>query len=287
MVETIKFSQFASGGDLANSDLTAGLNSGTNVLFNNPWTFLPPGSTADRPSPSPSINGRLRFNTDSFAYEFFDSLSSTWVQLSAGGSGTVNAGFTNDLAFYPSNGTAVSPISTVASSILVTDAGGVPGYSTTLPAFTTSSITFSPTTGGINGTTTNDNASAGKVGEFISSQVAIGSSVSLSSATPTNLTSISLTAGDWDVWGNGVFSNTGTASLFQIALNNASATFPDGSLISGVSSGTFSFTGAFSTDAPYRRFSLSVTTTIYIVAQANFNTGGVSVCGGINARRAR
>ena len=59
------------------------------------------------------------------------------------------------------------------------------------------SITFSPTTTGINGTTTNDSAQTGKVGEYIS---ATASAVNApASATWGDLASISLTAGDWDV----------------------------------------------------------------------------------------
>lgn len=81
MIETIKFSQMTSGGDLANNEKTPGLLSGGNVLFNNPWTFLPPGSTADRPTPSATINYRLRFNTDNQLYEYYDAVLGVWTQL--------------------------------------------------------------------------------------------------------------------------------------------------------------------------------------------------------------
>jgi len=149
------------------------------------------------------------------------------------------------------------------------------------------SLTFSPTTSGIVGTTTNNNASTGKVGEFISSQIAVGSAISLSTATATNLTSISLTAGDWNVWGNATFSNSGTASNFQVGISSTSATFPDPSFVAGMSFSTFAMTGAFQACAPQQRISLSGTTTIYIVVQANFNTGAVTACGGVYARRIR
>lgn len=70
-----------SGGDLSNDDKTPGLKDGTNVLFNNPWTFLPAGSTADRPAPSSEINYRLRFNTDDQLYEYYDAILAAWTQL--------------------------------------------------------------------------------------------------------------------------------------------------------------------------------------------------------------
>jgi hypothetical protein len=83
-IETIKFSQMTSGGDLANNDMTPGLQSGENVLFNNPWTFLAPGSTAQRPAPSTAINYRLRLNTDTQIYEYYNPLLAAWVQLAEG-----------------------------------------------------------------------------------------------------------------------------------------------------------------------------------------------------------
>src|SRR6202166_633616 len=81
MVDTIKFSQMTPGGDLGNDDKTPGLLNNANVLFNNPWTFLPPGTTAQRPAPSSSINYRLRFNTDDQLYEYYDAVLGQWTQL--------------------------------------------------------------------------------------------------------------------------------------------------------------------------------------------------------------
>ncbi len=81
MVDTIKFSEMTPGGDLANNEKTPGLLGGANVLFNNPWTFLPPGTTADRPAPSAAINYRLRFNTDDQLYEYYDAVLGAWTQL--------------------------------------------------------------------------------------------------------------------------------------------------------------------------------------------------------------
>lgn len=122
------------GGDLANSDKTPGLLAGANVLFNNPWTFLASGSTADRPIPSAAIDGRLRFNTDMLVYEYYDTLTSSWVELSGSGTGTVNPGAANDLAFYAASGTTLSPIASLANAVLVTNGSSVPSLSTTLPS---------------------------------------------------------------------------------------------------------------------------------------------------------
>ena len=81
---------------------------------------------------------------------------------------------------------------------------------------------------GVVGVTTNSNATTGYVGEYISSQVAVASAVALTTATPANVTSISLTAGDWDVDG-------------VIDLNLSGATTTDWT--SGISTTTGAFGG--------------------------------------------
>lgn len=77
MISTIKFSEFLNAGDLDNSDTTVGISASTNAKFNNPWVFLPPGTTATRPV-SPIV-GQLRFNTDLVEYEYWDDVQ--WIQL--------------------------------------------------------------------------------------------------------------------------------------------------------------------------------------------------------------
>jgi hypothetical protein len=136
MVSTIKFSQFFNGGDLSNGVTTVGLTGMSptiNTQFNNPWTFLAPGTTGDRPTPSGAVDYRLRLNTTLNVYEYYDAMSATWTELSGSGTGTVNPGVINDIPFYPANGTVLSPIAAAANAVLVTSAGSVPSLSTTLP----------------------------------------------------------------------------------------------------------------------------------------------------------
>lgn len=85
-ISTITFSEFASGGDLKNDDVTVGLFGGTNARFNNPWTFLAPGTTDERPDPSSDMYYRLRFNTTDQLYEYYDPLLAEWVILDDSGS---------------------------------------------------------------------------------------------------------------------------------------------------------------------------------------------------------
>jgi len=160
--------------------------------------------------------------------------------------------------------------------------------------FTTLSATgnFTPSqTNGIVGTTTNNNANAGSVGEYVSSSLATGSSVSLSTGTGATVTSISLTAGDWDVSGNVAFTFGATTSFTFIGggISTTAAT------LGGVNN-QFQFTTASSAPGsaidmnwptPTVRISIAGTTTVYLIAQANFSVSTLKAYGSIAARRVR
>lgn len=80
MVDTIKFSEMQSGGDLSTNDKTPGLLNGDNVLFNNPAPNLAAGTTADRPAIAPAMYYRLRFNTELESFEYY-APTLGWTQL--------------------------------------------------------------------------------------------------------------------------------------------------------------------------------------------------------------
>lgn len=145
-----------------------------------------------------------------------------------------------------------------------------------------------PITGTIRGTGTNNNASAGIVGEYIESKVVSGSAVSLTTATSANVTSISLTAGDWDVEGSvNVAAVGGTFTSRGAGINTTSATIPtDGSeLLNTTLTTAQNVTIPFS--ATRVRISVSSTTTVYLVTRATFAAGTVTAYGQITARRVR
>ena len=206
--------------------------------------------------------------------------------------------YTASNLLYSNGANTVTGLATANNGVLVTDGSGVPSISSTLPALTTSSITFNPTTGGIVGTTTNDNAAAGKVGEYVESIVAIASSVSVSTATSKTITSISLTAGDWDVSGevgpNG--ASTTTITTITGGISTTLDTLPGPPSTSG-SYARITATSATSWTIgsnllPYLdlrpcRLSLSGTTTVYLVGRMDFGTSTASMYGMIRARRIR
>ena len=148
-------------------------------------------------------------------------------------------------------------------------------------------LQIAPTSGAVSlrGTNTNDNASAGYVGELISSRVASASAISLTTMTASNVTSISLTAGDWDIEGNVSFAFGGVSTGAAAWISLTSATLPDYSLYNAIeNSGGIGSVG-FST--PKVRVSIASTTTVYLSALTAFSTSTATACGGIYARRVR
>lgn len=147
--------------------------------------------------------------------------------------------------------------------------------------------TVSVYAGQVPGTNTNNNASAGNVGEYVSSQVLVASAVAITTTnTAQNLTSISLTAGDWDVGGSVYFPTNGaTVSYYESGISSNSVTLPDGSLraLTGPDTGTTDQAMA----VPTQRFSLSGTTTVYLIVEAGFSAGNPKAAGYLWARRAR
>lgn len=147
----------------------------------------------------------------------------------------------------------------------------------------------------IKGTATNDNAAAGYVGEYVSSGILVASGVALTTATPANVTNISLPAGDWDVVAQAGF-NTVAASDFTALTACTSRTSGAITVAGDPTEGRTTYAKAagamgIGNDnvvavAPVR-MSLAATTTVYLVVQADFTAGTCAGYGYISARRVR
>lgn len=157
-------------------------------------------------------------------------------------------------------------------------------------AITTSGVCS--TIGQVPGTATNDNAAAGFVGEYNSSIVLAGSAVSLVTNVAKDITTLTLTAGDWDVSGICVNqpnpATTTSAMICNITttantLNNAPS---DGGAISfstiAIGAG---LQQSLTTDVA--RVSISGSTTYHLVMQATFLINTEAGYGKIRARRVR
>ncbi len=139
------------------------------------------------------------------------------------------------------------------------------------------------------GTATNDDAAAGYIGEYIESNQT--STVNAPTSTQLgDLTSISLTAGDWYVTGN-----------VSWTLNGATATVVDGGIsvtsgnsATGLTFGVNRFQGslpvaAFDSNIPIAsyRLSLSATTTVYLKYSSTYTGGPPKGYGSLRAERRR
>jgi len=208
--------------------------------------------------------------------------------------GTPTSGNLSNCTAYPvaslsglGSGVATALAATVNGSGAIALTTSAALVTPTLGAATATSITFSPTTGGIVGTTTNNNASAGYVGEYVSNAAY---NVAVNTATATDITTISLTAGDWDVWGELFFGGSITYyTIFYGWISTTSATSPGSGFgvikITTLASSLTSFEGPIA----IQRFSLATTTTIYLSCNPTYvgSAGSSSLNGFIQARRVR
>ncbi len=147
--------------------------------------------------------------------------------------------------------------------------------------------------GQVPGTTTNDNATAGNVGEYI--ETIITTPTNLTSASVTAVGSIALTAGDWDV-ATCLELNTTSAvtstSYMQLGLNNVSGSnigltlgknYMETALFKPSTTNIYSFHCL-----PLTRVSIAATTTYYANVLVNYSGGQYTAeKGAIMARRVR
>jgi hypothetical protein len=153
-------------------------------------------------------------------------------------------------------------------------------------------IAFTSTsTQGIVGTTTNDSAATGNVGQYTESVISTPASAP-TSAQWGDLTSISLTAGDWDVTAIATcILNGGTATVRpQVGISTTSGNSATG-LIDGSNwvwaPASPASTANASAAVPSYRMSLSGTTTVYLKVQFGYSAGTPQFQGRLSARRVR
>ena len=143
--------------------------------------------------------------------------------------------------------------------------------------------------GQIPGTSTNDNAGSGRVGEYVSDSVT--SPVSLSSGVAADIGSVILSAGDWDVWGNLVTGPAGTTTQSNIKawISTASATDPGAPNNGAYVDLQTAIAAGLSQCLPVgmTRISLAATTTVRLSASVAFAISTLGAYGFIGARRAR
>jgi hypothetical protein len=141
---------------------------------------------------------------------------------------------------------------------------------------------------GLGGVADGSSASAGRVGEYVSSAVPVGSAVGLASGAAANVTSISLTPGDWDVAGVVSFNIvSGSVSSSTAGIATVSSTLPSDGTAVACALQSAAATTYNSIPIARKQMSVASTTVVYLVGTCNFSAGNVSAFGQITARRMR
>lgn len=261
----------SAAGDLTQERiLTAG--TGITLVDGGAGAALTASVTNPLPAPSASAYKIPRVNSSANAYELVTALTNL-TQLATG----TTAADTLVISAYDVDGAAYTDMMTLTAN--------------NTPTLTMRQVSFSTTTG-IIGTTTNDSAAAGSVGEYASAIVLVGSAVALTSTVDANITSFSLAAGDWDVWANARFTGNAatTVLLLRASISVVSATVDD--TAGRIGDAYFANATVFAATQPTIvvgpvRLSLASPTTVYFVADSQFATNTAAVFGGIFARRRR
>lgn len=132
-------------------------------------------------------------------------------------------------------------------------------------------------------------APAGYVGEIITATKPLASGISLTTATPADVLSISLTAGDWDIYGNVSFSPSGGSGALASAscwISTTSSTTPDFSLRTSINFGS-NISAGMGINAPSVNLTISSTTLVYLSCLSSYTATNNTACGSIWARRRR
>ena len=142
------------------------------------------------------------------------------------------------------------------------------------------------------GTTTNDNACTGCYGEYKSSAAIVLANFATSTQY-SDVASISLTAGDWDVTAClNAYNNGATGTNFFVGISSTSGNSGAGmtqgvELLGSHFASATDATGNASQCIPSLRISLSSTKTYYLKSRGSYTIGTPQKLGNISARRAR
>jgi len=223
-------------------------------------------------------------------YSNFNTAATNTIALTLGGSGIQSIKYCGVQAGSASAITISATAVVQFTDINSTNTNAITGAG----AIVYSGLTFSGTSFTINTTTQtgsgtligsrNTAPSAGFLGERVTSTF---TSATPASGTPTTGTSISLTAGVWDVTAmSRSFSTTNVLAACIVGISTVTNTFQgtDGNQQTSFNT-TVVGVNSVSVSVPAFRVTLSATTTYYLVMQANYASGAISVNGRLSAVR--
>jgi hypothetical protein len=145
-------------------------------------------------------------------------------------------------------------------------------------------------TAGIVGTTTNNNAAVGSVGETIVSSTA-PPGPAINNNTAVDLSTMSVPAGDWDVSGAVIYNSSAGSTIGSVwaGISTVAATLPAGPQGYFIFGGSVAVAASIACPMPAFRLSLATATTLHLVCETGYTSaaGSVTVFGFMQARRAR
>lgn len=201
--------------------------------------------------------------------------------------------FSTNNGLFDSNGNGILTLSPTASAVNHLQIQNNPtGFSPALQATgTDTNVTLfleGKGNGGcsIQGVTSGNNATPGFVGEYLTNSA---SGVSLTTATATTVVSLSLTAGDWDVFGNVTFTPGGGINFTSMGagLSTVSNTIQNNISLVSIRPATTTSSVVQNLCAGTFRMNVSSTTSVFLVAQSSFTLTTLTANGLIAARRIR
>lgn len=126
---------------------------------------------------------------------------------------------------------------------------------------------------------------AGFIGERLQSYVAQGSAIACSTNTATNVTSVSLTPGIWELSAMCCLNGSLTGSAFAAAISDTSATMGTNGLNQSSTSALPTSSIDSTLTVPSVRIETAEAKTIYLVARATYLLGSASAYGRLSAVR--
>lgn len=278
----------------------ASLGTTTTVLHGNaagPPSFGAVSLTADVTGTLPKANGGLGATTLSSAIdtEFSNTQgavlyrgASAWVALPPGSAGQFLT--TQGAAANPNWSSGGAGTGTVTAAT-VTAGAGMGTFTGTCTSTTVLNCTVVGSAAQLPGIASNTAASAGNLGEYISSSIPSGSAVALTSGVAKDITTVTISAGDWECTGNAAYLVGGTTNVtstlaWTSATANAIPTQPNGGGITAVN-GISSTGTAPIMSAGTARYLVNANTTISLGTFSQFTVSTSSGYGFIGCRRMR
>lgn len=177
-------------------------------------------------------------------------------------------------------GRLIANLSAANSGVLTTNSTGVPSIDTTNFQVLTTGVQMK-------GNNTNTAPPSGFIGEQIRAALAFGSAINLPNNTQTNIVSISLTAGIWDVSSVAIFNPNATYSGSFIGASISTTSATPGTAGDNAVTGNPPVANVYPVTQviPSYRLTLSSTTTVYLVCVASVTAGACTGYGRISATR--